>query len=400
MPFLLAVMFWHLWLFYIRFLFTSNLKWLMLRVKVPKENEKTPKAMEQIFSAAYSMYSHGLRFSEEYWDGIVEHWASFEIVGYSGGVSFYIRCVDRYRHLFESAIYAQYPDAEIDLVEDYTNLLPTVLPNKTYDLWGADVILARDDGYPIRTYAYWDAMRPEEKIDTMATLLEVLSKLREGEMIWYQTIIRVTKPTEDVWKKKGERLRDKLMGRKEATVTGGGPITFVVEFFRNLIIAPFSEPTWSITQKKDEEKVTIERLAPGERDVVKGIEDKIGKLGFETIIRWLYISRKEIFSPGMISGMTSAFRQFNTFNMNAFRLYKKTLPIARQPFTNQKKYYKKRQLYDRYRLRLYPPGNKFSILNVEELATIYHYPSIAVEAPMLRRVEAKKGEPPPSLPVE
>ena len=39
-------------------------------------------------------------------------------------------------------------------------------------------------------------------------------------------------------------------------------------------------------------------------------------------------------------------------------------------------------------------------MNTEELATIYHFPSATVKTPMLGRVEAKKGTPPASLPVE
>ena len=43
-------------------------------------------------------------------------------------------------------------------------------------------------------------------------------------------------------------------------------------------------------------------------------------------------------------------------------------------------------------------GHSYFILNTEELATIWHFPSKFIKAPMLQRTESKKSEPPFSLP--
>jgi hypothetical protein len=40
------------------------------------------------------------------------------------------------------------------------------------------------------------------------------------------------------------------------------------------------------------------------------------------------------------------------------------------------------------------------ILNIEELATLFHFPTVAVQAPMTPYVELKKGGPPVDLPLE
>lgn len=41
------------------------------------------------------------------------------------------------------------------------------------------------------------------------------------------------------------------------------------------------------------------------------------------------------------------------------------------------------------------------VLNVEELATLFHFPSkIVAPAPRVSRVDAKRGESPPGLPTE
>ena len=55
-------------------------------------------------------------------------------------------------------------------------------------------------------------------------------------------------------------------------------------------------------------------------------------------------------------------------------------------------------MYDMYKARWFP-ANQNSIMNTEELATIFHFPLVSVGAPMLRRVETRKGEPPAHLPI-
>jgi hypothetical protein len=93
-----------------------------------------------------------------------------------------------------------------------------------------------------------------------------------------------------------------------------------------------------------------------------------------------------------------ALQQFSTQNLNALKIYKPSSCSAQHPFKPQKEFLKKRLLYVAYRLRIFNPGIK-SILNTEELATIYHFPIMTVETPFLRRIEAKKGEPPINLPI-
>jgi len=46
-----------------------------------------------------------------------------------------------------------------------------------------------------------------------------------------------------------------------------------------------------------------------------------------------------------------------------------------------------------------PFWGKGIILNVEELASLWHFPNIGVEAPMLPVVDAKKSGPPSGLPI-
>jgi hypothetical protein len=82
-----------------------------------------------------------------------------------------------------------------------------------------------------------------------------------------------------------------------------------------------------------------------------------------------------------------------------------TRGVFRDFFKKRRVYNKKRSIYNTYRSRIFPgymgtTNSKFSIFNVEELATLYHFPSISVGAPNIHSVEFKKGAPPTNLPTE
>lgn len=391
LPLVLLFIFLDFWLMVVRQNYLLKIKWKLLEIRIPREILKTPKAMEQVFAAVHATYSGGIKFWDKWWKGKVEDWMSFELVGNAGKVHFYIRVAEPFRNLLESAIYAQYPDVEIVEAEDYDGLLPSILPNKVYDIWGTNFILARDDGYPIRLYPYFEEKEEEKRLDPIAAITEIISKLKEDEMIWLQFLVR---PTGGKWKEEGEKLTAKLIGRKaakERTLTEE-----LVEFLINLIKAPVSYPVWS-EESKESSAGDMGPLTPGEKDVVKAVEEKISKLGFEAALRFVYIDKADAFTRSNVSAVTGALRQFNTQNLNAFKPDGSVTTKADFPFKARKLFYRKRRIFDSYKLRLFP--KKFSIFNTEELATVYHFPTTFVEAPTLHRLESRRGEPPAELPI-
>jgi len=393
LPLIFFPIFLESWLMFIRFNFIIKIKWKLLEIKIPREILKTPKAMEQVFTTLYNMYDKK-KFLDVWWKGEVQEWASFELTGSAGQIHFYMRVPEKYRNMAESAIYAQYPDVEIVEIDDYIDLVPSVLPNKIFNLFGANFVLARDSSYPIRTYEYFEERVKEKRLDPMAVVTEAMAKTEKDEMAWLQFLIR---PVGDEWKEEGVKLAVKLFGRKESKER-----TFsenLVEFFANLIKAPFVHPVWS-EEKNERSPGEINILTPGEKDAVAAIENKISKYGFETIIKFIYIDKADSFTMHNVPSILGAFRQFNTQNLNAFKIDSKTLTKTKAPFKARKLYIRKRRIFDAYRLRFFPiMRKKFSILNTEELATIFHFPTIFVEAPTLQRLESKRGEPPAELPI-
>jgi len=404
---------WKLYLIYIRMRYIQSIEWSMVELKVPENILKTPKSMEQIFANMAGMYSFGLTTINVYLEGKVEQWASFELVGYNGGIHFYVYFPTKYRNLLESAIYAQYPDAEIHPTEDYTELLGSVLPNKVYDIFGAEMILSKDSYYPIKTYPLFEETIEERRVDPIAAITEVMSNLKEGEVLWLQVLISPTANypiLANKWKEEGLAKMDEIAGRSsgETKKTLGSTIS---DWGRNVFWAPAELPTWP-GETEETTSPALKFLHPAEQDTIKAIGNKISKFGFESVIRWIYIDRQDSFTPANVSAVMGAFHQLRAENLNYFRPLKKTFPLKTgwipKFFPKYKRlveFSRKRKLFEGYISRRFGRYNKikaekFPILNTEELATIYHFPAAMVGAPRLRKLEAKKGGPPAGLPVE
>ncbi len=398
LPIFIAPIFWKRWLFYIRGLYVRNLSWTLLAVRVPQTVLKTPKAMEQIFAAAHGTYSFGFRMYNKYWNGEVELWTSFEIVADATGPQFFIRVVSSSKKMIEAAIYAQYPDAEIEEAEDYVEKFPTVLPNDEYDLQGSDFILITDNALPIRTYDYFEAIEEGEKIDTISTLMESLSHHEGEETTWIHVMVRPVGGATSDWIKKAQKFRDDIIQKKGKKPAKWDFIKAIAANIIPVIIGKQATEDIKWPEEKKEEKPTIANLPFGDKEKIEAIDKKTSKLAFETVIRWVYIDRADALNADKVKGISAWARQFIDENLNGLRPNLDTYTVVnRQPFKKRKAYIKKRMIYEFARRRKFP--EKSSIMNTEELATIYHFPSATVKTPMLGRIEAKKGTPPPSLPI-
>lgn len=395
LPVVFVAIFVEFWTSYLKIKTLKALRWTFLEVKVSRDIEKSPKSMEQIFSGLHGVLTR-IKFLDTYWKGKVQEWFSFEIAGIDGAVYFFIRTPEQFRNLVEAQIHAQYPDAEISEVLDYAGPMAKKAPGKIYDISGAELILEKDDYYPIRTYPSFEEKEEERRVDPMASFLEILSKLKPGENLFIQYLMKPT--AEKEWKEKGIEAVNKLVGKKVEKkkrwyedIFGG-----IEEFIRNLLIAVAVYPEWG-KASKEEIKSAIANLSPGEKFIVEAIENKISKLAFRACIRFAYIARSDIFSRANMAAISGSFKQFNTVNLNAFKANSEAGTSADAPFKKRKEFLKKQKFIERCVNRSWP--KKDFILNIEELATIYHYPILTVLTPTMRHVEAKKAEPPVSLPI-
>jgi hypothetical protein len=412
-----------LYLWWIRWeVWYPKFKWILLEIKPPKEILKPFSAMENLFSMLWGIID-APNWRERWCAGELPLggglWFSFEICSFGGEIHFYIRIPEFFRNATESAIYSQYPDAEISLVEDYTKNVPKNIPNEKWDLYSEDYTLANPDHYPIKTYSMFFEKEAEEKrvmeekrIDPLDPLLEGLSKFQSGEQIWLQIVCNPIIESTFPWIAKGREAANKIARRPAPKK----PKPIIQEAAEILISGPPKK------EEKPMELIAPElRLTPGEKEILTAIENKIKKPAYQCWIRQVYLCKKD--EPHN-SGNYKLIReylmsQFSTSHLNRLTYFGGTRTRIHYWLKARRLYLRKRQQLRRYIERvpslwprtmigspLFPgpiktgPGSRTTcILNIEELATIFHFPAKIITL-ALAPVEAKKGGPPPELPVE
>lgn len=383
-----------LWMSYKQREYFRSLDYVLLEIIPPRDIEKSPQPMESVFNGIAGILKTFTPI-EKFVNGIITNAFSFEMAGFDGAVHFYIRMPENYRNLIEAHIYAQYPDAEIIEVPDYVDNVPKIVPNRSLDLWGADFELVRPDAYPIRTYKYFEESITGEMIDPLAALVEVMGKLEPGQQIWFQYIVI---PEHETWHNTGRALADELAGkikkRKGVLADIWGDM---VDVFSN-IIPGLNQPV-EFSQKEEKEQAPLEfRLTPGEKEILKALENNIGKYVFNIKMRFVYLGERENFSKANVSSFVGGIKQFADFNLNSFKPNERSKTIANYIFVDSRLRWRQRKIFKRYKDRD-PVGKKF-ILSSEELATVYHMPDMSVVAPGVIKTEFKRGGAPSNLPVK
>mgnify|MGYP001581845531 CR=1 FL=1 len=412
LPFLLwkpAIYFWFQWR---QDIFGSKLRSIMLELKMPSEVLKPIKAMESVFTGFWQMHDPA-RPREVWFEGHYQGNFSIEIVSSEGQIHFYMRIPQEAQRLVESAIYAQYPETEISVVDDYTKFFPRDIPNKDWEMFGTSIKLEQPDVYPIKTYANFfeesTGEKEEKRIDPLSLLLEGLAKLGQGEHMWIQILLWPRLDSEIHYVERGQEIVDKLARRpekaKKATLMGElGKVGYV--------LATGKEK--STVEMKEEIIPPEMKLTPGERKIVEAIEQKVSKSSFLASIRFIYLARRENYFAPTKALPLSFFTQLSTTTFNNFKPIHRTYTKVKTIFTwfldARRLFLRKRRVYRYYTSRLSPfypwQGSEETehgkyILNIEELATIFHFPGkMTGSGVAVPRIEAKRGEAPPELPTE
>lgn len=402
--FLIGLSFWiiaYIWLMWRRSIYDRKRRFIMLAVDIPRDNLQTPKATEQMITHLSGAHD-GPKREDKWVEGRIEESFGLEIVSIGGYIQFVIHLHEKFRDLVESAIYAQYPDAEITEIEDYTEPFRKIkFPNDEWNMWSCELVPTNKEFYPIRTYPEFEHPLTQEFKDPLAAMLENMSKLGPDEQLWFQIIVT---NTDTSWVKNGEILVKKLIGArdvpKEKRPFWSVLIDMPLKFFG--FLSEITTPKAIEEGQVFEPPSLMQHISPGTRNKVEAIEEKLSKVGFSTHVRFLYIAKKESYSGQRVDEMFGAIKQFNTLDMNGLKPSKKMVSKVYGLFKNFRKAYRNNILMRLYRLRgrAYTPGYFGNIMNSEELATLYHFPLSSVKAPLVKKTEAKRAEPPMSLPIE
>ena len=389
-----------LYLFYMRQEWGKSHKSILLAIDIPKGNEQSPKAVENMFT--YLAGAHGsINFFEKWFEGQYQKRFSCEIVSLEGYTQFLIWSPLEFRNLVESAVYSQYPDAEISEVDDYTSAVPSNVPDEEYDVWGTEFIQKDSWVYPIKSYLEFEhQMGPSETQfkDPMASLMDLCGSLRQGEQLWFQMLVI---PLGFDWGKESEKAINKIFGRKakfKSSLAAQG-----VEALGNLSEVIY--PIWSdveTKEKKEERPKTMMDLTPDEKRKVEGIQLKASKLAFEAKFRFVYIAKREVFNKSKVANGTVGFmKQFASLDLNNLKPdMEKTMTRAQYFMKKTRLLEKKKRIFAAYVRRSDSRGRKPGVFTIEELATVWHFPVEAnVKAAMVQKAPGRKADAPASLPL-
>ncbi|MEK7184535.1 MAG: hypothetical protein AAB683_00155, partial [Patescibacteria group bacterium] len=147
--FILLLIFWPLWVNYLRSSFFFNLKTTLIEIKIPKEHFRSPHAMELFLTSLYQVGGEATWY-DKYWLGKTRSWFSLELVSINGQVKFFIWTREAQRSFIESSLYAQFPGIEVNLAEDYTKDI--VFDPAMNNIFATKMMLTKPDPYPIKTY--------------------------------------------------------------------------------------------------------------------------------------------------------------------------------------------------------------------------------------------------------
>ena len=338
-PLVLAVAFWNLWMRYKITNYISNIEWMTLEIKLPKEIHETPLAMEAVMNAFYQTPKDNGH--DQYFKRRVRNWFSLEIVSIEGAVKFFIRTPAFFKNIIETRIYSQYPAIEIHEVPDYTKYVDYRGKKGDLDIWGAEFALVKKDAYPIKTYVDYEldneGAKEEQKVDPMVAVIEALRSTGKGEQMWVQILVQAT----------GDGLKS----------------------FRR-----FKKKEW-----KGEGK-----FGCGARAVYLAKRDAFDSSNVSALM-----------------GIFRHYQSSNLNSFKPINRYTTSFDHPWQDFKDMRMTMKKLKLFNAYKRRSWfnPPYKRKSfVLNAKELATLYHFPSGVAETPIFGKVEAKKGESPANLP--
>src|SRR3990167_1470824 len=237
---------------------------ILLEIRIPKNTEKSPAAMEMVIEGIWEDVIGTL--TDVYLEGAVRDVFSLEIVSLGGEVKFFIWAFPKWKNIIESRIYTHYPGAEVVEVEDYA--VKVIFDPEKTNVRGITTRLVKPDAYPIKTYIDFELDKgnkeQEEIVDPLAPVLEYLGTLKPEEQAWIQIVIQGHRK---------EGLQDTRM---------------------------FSKPDWGENIKKEIKKIIEEEpfikpeagqpaslfnLTKVQSDTIASIQRNSAKLAFDSMMR-------------------------------------------------------------------------------------------------------------------
>ena len=263
---------------------------------------------------------------------------SFEIIAKDGFIRYYAIVPAVLTETVRQAIQSAYPTARIEEKKEENIFAPR---GRVENIAGAELTLNKDSYLPIATYE-------DTKHDASMAILTALSAVKQDEGASVQILFR---PAHKNWSENAKHyLESKSQGKDtKKTVGGAGIGTIALEILK----AP-----WEVPAMHEKSEVT-EHTDGIKQDEITAITNKMRYPTYETLIRVVASSDTKARSEAILSGILSAFSQFNSPEFNGFKVNTMKDP---------------KKLAVDYTFRFFPMKLNTNVLNSVELASIFHLP--------------------------
>ncbi len=354
------------WLIYQKSVKNSYHQHAVFLVRLPKEKPKdseqgftTEQLREEIargetiFSSIGGLRAEGGFHSWLYGRG--DHF-SFEIVASNNKIAFFVVMPpDKARYL-EQQIHAHYPDASIEQVPDYN------IFNPQSQIIGSYLKTKKHFVFPLHTYQ-------KMEVDPMNSLINIISKLENNESIAIQYVVRSAKKE---WHSTARKIIGSIQ-KKNSISEGLRSNGFFYELFN----------TFKSTPKTPESQIDQKRLTPQEEELLKSMEEKNSKAGLEVNIRLVVSAPSKEKALMYSNNIGDSFMEYNHYSYG--NIFSRAIKPPRQVSDF---------IYRRF-------NNKISsLLNTEELASLFHFPLKNAETPNILWLTSRVAPAPSEVPNE
>ncbi len=326
--------------------------------KGKKKEKELIEEMEQVYSSFYGLPKGN--FWQRLFD--IRPSLSLEIASQIGGkdISFYVAVPDRFESAFKKYIHGVYPRAVVRKIpQDYTIFEPEGSSS------GAYLRLTHSPFFPINTY------KNLEK-DPLSTITNTLTKINPDEGTGIQVIIRPSSWLK--WEERGKRVISEI---KSGESVGGA-----IAHNSSPILIRWLSDLVELLSKSNQKKP--EPGKPVDEDILKAIHSKIQKRVFEANIRLIASAETKDRADEILRHLEGSFEQFSLAPTNGF----KAIELKGRSL---------KKLFYQFSFRNYSPRQRI-ILNLEELASVYHFPTSYTQTPYVKLAQSTSSVPPLNLP--
>lgn len=346
----------------------------LLMITLPKEGARSaseekrydPKYIKELISVAESFFStvggmKAQRGKNALLKGRSDHF-SLEIVALDGLISFYISVPKYMQEYIQQMILSQYPEAHIQQVDDYNIFSPRGVT------MGCHMLGVKEYIFPLKTYLKMDG-------DPLNAITNSLGKIPVGDGAVIQIVARSAKKE---WHRWGYKTAEDLQkGKKINDAVGLNAPGFSIVKLSQWFSSGKKREKDNQKEKNQTSPVTLNQ------EVIKGLEEKTAKAGLDTNIRIIVSAKDRMSAERYLNNISDAFSQYNYYQYGNTLKAKAVLNMD--------------SIAKDFIFRNFDPS-KNVLLNTEEIASIFHFPTPLSETPNIRWLLAKRLPAPVNTP--